>query len=163
MKVYNHAHHGYCMRHLGKNLRVNHHCGDSLYLYYNAAKTYSLEEFNNHFVEFKNKIPETTIVLENEIGFEKCYCQCGLENTCSCSEYDLIKILCVHAMTILRSKHSNEFGMSIHEYSSSLLKVEAYLLAYLDSIDVVPLESEWCVPQELLNVKILRPLVDTKL
>ncbi|KAH0727856.1 hypothetical protein KY284_003729 [Solanum tuberosum] len=66
-------------------------------------------------------------------------------------------------MTILRSKHSNEFGMSIHEYSSSLLKVEAYLLAYLDSIDVVPLESEWCVPQELLNVKILRPLVDTKL
>ncbi|KAG5590646.1 hypothetical protein H5410_041160 [Solanum commersonii] len=28
---------------------------DSLYLYYNAAKTYSLKEFNNHFVKFKNK------------------------------------------------------------------------------------------------------------
>ncbi|KAM3303952.1 hypothetical protein P3S67_014984 [Capsicum chacoense] len=27
------AHHGVCMRHLGQNLRINHHCFDSLYLY----------------------------------------------------------------------------------------------------------------------------------
>ncbi|KAH0670517.1 hypothetical protein KY289_025010 [Solanum tuberosum] len=43
------------------------------------------------------------------------------------------------------------------------MKVEAYLLAYMDSINIVPLESEWCVPEELFNVKILPPLVDTKL
>ncbi|KAH0690087.1 hypothetical protein KY289_017445 [Solanum tuberosum] len=54
VNVYNHAHHRYCMRHLSENLRVNHHCGDYFYLYYNAAKAYSLEEFDNHFVEFKN-------------------------------------------------------------------------------------------------------------
>ncbi|KAH0637379.1 hypothetical protein KY289_037294 [Solanum tuberosum] len=66
-------------------------------------------------------------------------------------------------MATLRSKHGNEYGMSIYEYSSPLYKVEAYLLAYMDSINVVPLESEWCVPDELLNVKILPPLVDTKL
>ncbi|KAK6792164.1 hypothetical protein RDI58_011245 [Solanum bulbocastanum] len=71
VNVYNHAHHGYCIRHLGENLRVNHHCGDYLYLYYNAAKAYSLEEFDNHFVEFKNKYPTATVVLENDIGFEK--------------------------------------------------------------------------------------------
>lgn len=32
----------------------------------------------------------------------------------------------------------------------------------MDSINVVPLESEWCAPDELHNVKILPPLVDTK-
>ncbi|KAH0781067.1 hypothetical protein KY290_000665 [Solanum tuberosum] len=71
VSVYNHAHHRYCMRHLGENLRINHHCGDYLYLYYNAAKAYSLEEFDNHFVEFKNKCPTTAVVLEHDIGFEK--------------------------------------------------------------------------------------------
>ncbi|KAK6777958.1 hypothetical protein RDI58_024676 [Solanum bulbocastanum] len=69
--IYNHAHHGYFMWHLGENLCVNHHCGDYLYRYYNAAKAYSLEEFNNNFVEFNNKCPASTIVLEYDIGFEK--------------------------------------------------------------------------------------------
>ncbi|KAH0679468.1 hypothetical protein KY284_020553 [Solanum tuberosum] len=71
VNVYNHAHHGYCMRHLGENLHVNHHCGDYLYLYYNAAKAYSLEEFDNYFVEFKNKCPAVAVVLEHDIDFEK--------------------------------------------------------------------------------------------
>ncbi|KAH0635910.1 hypothetical protein KY289_035825 [Solanum tuberosum] len=66
-------------------------------------------------------------------------------------------------MATLRSKHDNEYGMSIYKYYSPLYKVESYLLAYLDYINVVPLESEWCVPEELLNVKILLPLVDIKL
>ncbi|XP_015165480.1 uncharacterized protein [Solanum tuberosum] len=71
VNVYNHAHHGYCMRHLDENLRVNHHCGDYLYLYYNAAKAYSLEKFDNHFVEFKNTCPAVAVVLEYDIVFEK--------------------------------------------------------------------------------------------
>ncbi|KAM3326484.1 hypothetical protein P3S67_001610 [Capsicum chacoense] len=53
-KAYNRAHHGYCMRHLGENLQVNHHCGEHFYLFYNATKAYSLEEFSDHFVKFKN-------------------------------------------------------------------------------------------------------------
>ncbi|XP_049352710.1 uncharacterized protein LOC125817205 [Solanum verrucosum] len=68
---YNYAHHGYCRRHLNESLHVNHHCGDSLYLYYNVAKAYSLKEFYNHFVEFKNKFPAAIVVLEHDIGFEK--------------------------------------------------------------------------------------------
>ncbi|XP_049375592.1 uncharacterized protein LOC125840658 [Solanum verrucosum] len=61
VNVYNHAHYGYCMRHLGENL----------YLYYNAAKAYSLEEFDNNFVEFKKKFSVVAIILEYDIGFEK--------------------------------------------------------------------------------------------
>ncbi|KAH0642077.1 hypothetical protein KY289_033051 [Solanum tuberosum] len=247
------------MRHLGENLCVNHHCGDYLYLFYNAAKVYSLKEFDNHFVEFKNKCLAAAVVLEYDIGFEKwsrehfpgnrydvmttniaeslnamlidereypmasifnliakrfgelfrerhayilksmgnqmvpsakkitrkkmiegnslyvenvtgdgnqftlfsarvtAYVDL-LEKSCSCREYDLIKITCTHAMVVLRSKHDNEYGMSIYEYSSPLYKVESYLLVYLDSINVVPLESEWCVPEKFLNVKIIRLL-----
>ncbi|KAH0723904.1 hypothetical protein KY289_006948 [Solanum tuberosum] len=218
VNVYNHAHHEYCMRHLGENLLVNHHCGDYPYLYHNVTKAYSLEEFDNYFVEFKNKCPTAVVVLENDIGFEKwskahfsgnrydvmtiniaeslnamerhayilksmgnqmvpavekiarkkmiegesLYVEnvtrdgnqftvfsAGvttyvdlLEKSCLCREYDLIKIPCAHAMTALRSKNGNEYGMSIYEYSSPLYKVEVYLLAYMDSINVVPLESE---------------------
>lgn len=46
---------------------------------------------------------------------------------------------------------------------SPLYKVEVYLLAYMDSINIILLESEWCVPDELINVNIFTPLVDTKL
>lgn len=56
-KAYNHAHHEYYTRHLGENLRVNHYFGEHLYLFYNAAKAYSPEEFSNQFVEFKNYCP----------------------------------------------------------------------------------------------------------
>ncbi|KAH0672641.1 hypothetical protein KY284_023728 [Solanum tuberosum] len=47
-----------------------------------------------------------------------------LENSCSCREYDLIKILCVHTKDVLRSKHGNEYGMKIYEYSPPFYKVE---------------------------------------
>ncbi|KAH0746119.1 hypothetical protein KY285_007776 [Solanum tuberosum] len=66
-------------------------------------------------------------------------------------------------MAALRSKYGDEYGMSIYEYSSSLYKAETYLLAYSEYINVVPIKSEWCVPEELLSVNILPPLVDTKL
>ncbi|KAH0762199.1 hypothetical protein KY290_018272 [Solanum tuberosum] len=220
VNVYNHAHHRYCMSHLGENLCVNHHCEDYFYLYYNAAKAYSLEEFDNHFVEFKNKCPAAAVVLKYDIGFEKwsrayfpgsrydvmttnfaeslnvmlidererppyilksmgnqmvpsakkiarrkmieghslymenvtgdgnqftvfgagvtAYVD-QLEKSCSFRKYDFIKIPCAHAMAALRSKHGNEYCISIYEYPSPLYKVESFLLAYLDYINVVPL------------------------
>ncbi|KAM3290862.1 hypothetical protein P3S67_019151 [Capsicum chacoense] len=70
-KAYNHAQHGYCMRHQGENLQVNQHCREDLYLFYNAAKAYSPKEFSDHFIEFKNYRPEKAFFLEHELGFEK--------------------------------------------------------------------------------------------
>ncbi|KAG5617333.1 hypothetical protein H5410_017157 [Solanum commersonii] len=183
-------------------------------------KAYSLEEFDNHFDEFKNKCPTTAVVLEYDIGFEKWgrthfpgsrydvmttniaeslnvmliderertayilksmgnqmvpsvekiarkkmiegdslyvenvtgddnqFIVSGvsvtayvnlLEKSCSFRKYDLIKIPCAHAMAVLRSKHGNEYGMSIYEFSSPLYKVESFFLAYLDYINVVSL------------------------
>ncbi|PHT62575.1 hypothetical protein T459_33546 [Capsicum annuum] len=65
------VHHGVCMRHLGENLRINHHYFDSLYLYYHAAKAYTLEEFNDYFKPLKERCPSASACLEHGVGFEK--------------------------------------------------------------------------------------------
>ncbi|KAF3675897.1 hypothetical protein FXO37_05614 [Capsicum annuum] len=70
-RVYIHAHHGLCMRHLAENLRVSQHCGEHLYLFYAATKAYSCDELSDSFVELKSKCPEAAYVLENVLGFEK--------------------------------------------------------------------------------------------
>ncbi|KAG5581507.1 hypothetical protein H5410_052134 [Solanum commersonii] len=64
-----------------------------------------------------------------------------LEKSCSCREYHLVKIPCAHAMTTLSSKHDDEYGMNIYEYSFPLYKAETYLLSYSKSINIVPIES----------------------
>ncbi|KAH0685586.1 hypothetical protein KY290_017073 [Solanum tuberosum] len=158
-KVYNDAHHEYWTRHLSENLQVNQHCRDSLYLYYNAAKAYSVEEFNDHIVEnITREDNQFTVFSAGSTSTVNL-----LEKSCSCREYDLVKIPCAHAMVALRSKHGDEYGMSIYEYSSPLYKAETYLIAYSESINGVLIESEWCVLEELLSVHIFSPLVDNKL
>ncbi|PHU23048.1 hypothetical protein BC332_08155 [Capsicum chinense] len=69
--VYSRAHHGLCMRHLTENLRVNQHCGEHLYLFYAAAKAYTVDEFSEHFSKLKNNSPKEEHVLKNVLGFEK--------------------------------------------------------------------------------------------
>ncbi|XP_047264246.1 uncharacterized protein LOC107853237 [Capsicum annuum] len=241
-KVYNHAHHEYCTRHLDENLQVNHHSEEQLYLFYNAAKVYYLEEFSNHFVEFKNYCPEVAFFLKHDLGFEKwsrayfpsnrfnvmttnitesvnamliaereypmasifnsitkrfgeifrerrayilkykdnkfvpavenilrdnisegdsfyvdkvswdkrqftvfgssCMAKVDLlERSRSCKKFDLVKIPCEHTMAALRLKDGEDFGLRVYDYSSPMYKVEEYLLAYSESINVVPLKS----------------------
>ncbi|XP_016581789.1 uncharacterized protein LOC107879221 [Capsicum annuum] len=86
-----------------------------------------------------------------------------LARSCSCKKFDLVKIPCDHAMAALRSKHDDNYGLRVYDYSSSLYKVEGYLLAYSELINVVPLESEWRVSKELLDLNIIPPLMVTKL
>ncbi|XP_016549429.2 uncharacterized protein LOC107849340 [Capsicum annuum] len=86
-----------------------------------------------------------------------------LERSCSYRKFDLVKIPCVHVMTALRLKHGEDYSLRVYDYSSPLYKVEEYLLAYSESINTVPLESEWHVPLELLDVNIIPPFVFTKL
>ncbi|PHU14279.1 hypothetical protein BC332_15484 [Capsicum chinense] len=74
-------------------------------------------------------------------------------------KFDLVKIPYDHVMAALRSMHGDDYSLSVYDYSSPLYKVEEYLLAYSESINVVSLEYEWCMPQELLDVNIIPPLV----
>ncbi|XP_047253745.1 uncharacterized protein LOC124887870 [Capsicum annuum] len=193
-RVYSRAHHELCMRNVAENLHVNQHCGEHLYLFYAAVKTYSFNEFSKHFSKLKNNCPETAHVLENMLDFDKerhaffgisnnkfvpfaekilkknksatnslfvtnvnedldQFTVFGngvitkvnfLERSCSCRKYDLVKLSYKHTMAALRAKYGDDedYGNSIYDYSSPIYKVETYLLAYSESINIVFLESE---------------------
>ncbi|XP_060200387.1 uncharacterized protein LOC132628640 [Lycium barbarum] len=61
-----------------------------------------------------------------------------LNKTCSCREYDLVKLPCAHAMAALRLKYGNGYGSNIYKYSSPIYKVQSYILAFAKTINVVP-------------------------
>ncbi|PHU12459.1 hypothetical protein BC332_19389 [Capsicum chinense] len=117
------------------------------------------EEFIYHFVEFKNYFLEAAFFLEHELGFEIWSRAYFPDNR----KFYLVKIPYDHAMAALRLKYGDDYGLRVYDYSSPVYKVEEYLLAYSESINVVPLEYEWRVPQELLDVNIIPPLMVTKL
>ncbi|KAF3651613.1 hypothetical protein FXO38_16511 [Capsicum annuum] len=228
------AHHGVCMRHLDENLRTNHHCSDSIYLYYHSAKAYTLQEFNDYFNALKERCPNTAACLEHEVGFEKWsrahfpgnqfnvmtsnitdslnsilrdereYPVAAIFNSIAhrfreifrkryvevdnskttfvpvakailrenMTEGDKlyvnnikgsIKEFTVIGYGPLRLKHGDEYGTSIYNYSSQIYSKESYLLAYLEPICAVPLESEWSLAREYLEMQVLSPDFDLKL
>ncbi|PHU30230.1 hypothetical protein BC332_02323 [Capsicum chinense] len=67
-----------------------------------------------------------------------------LERSCSCRKYDLVKLSCKHAMVALQAKYGDGEGYDnfIYEYSSAIYKIETYLIAYSEAINVVPLEPK---------------------
>ncbi|XP_059277737.1 uncharacterized protein LOC132031877 [Lycium ferocissimum] len=71
-----------------------------------------------------------------------------LNKTCSCREYDLYR---------------NGYGSSIYKYSSPMYKVQSYILGFAETINVVPPESEWVVPEEYAKMYIAPPLYEPKL
>ncbi|XP_060179031.1 uncharacterized protein LOC132609179 [Lycium barbarum] len=239
-RIFKHAHHGLCMKHLGDNLRKNFQCGDSLHVYYDAAKAYGYHKFNEHFQQLRKKCPEAANCPECDIRFDK-WCRAYfpanrydvlttniaeslnsmlrdkreypvttlftsisrrfskifrqrrayisssinlfvpsaektlrekmsegdslfvnningdadeftvvgsgltakvnlLNKTCTCREYDMVKLPCAHAMAALRLKYGPDYDSSIYEYSSPIYKVQSYILAFGETINVVPAE-----------------------
>ncbi|XP_060182405.1 uncharacterized protein LOC132612079 [Lycium barbarum] len=69
--IFEHAHDGLCMKHLSDNLRKKFQCGDSLHVYYDAAKAYDYQEFNKHFQQLRDKCLKVANCLEFDIEFDK--------------------------------------------------------------------------------------------
>ncbi|KAM3322309.1 hypothetical protein P3S67_003460 [Capsicum chacoense] len=83
--------------------------------------------------------------------------------SCSCTNYNLVKLSYTHAMAVLNLKHGDEYGTSIYNYSSQIYSKESYLLANLEPICAATLKSEWSVAQEYLEIYVLPPDFDPKL
>ncbi|KAM3324390.1 hypothetical protein P3S67_005542 [Capsicum chacoense] len=64
------AYFGYCIRHLGENIRNNYHNERVVTLFYRAAKAYSREEFLDHFNQIADVNPKVTEFLAC-VGFER--------------------------------------------------------------------------------------------
>ncbi|PHT65350.1 hypothetical protein T459_29775 [Capsicum annuum] len=77
--------------------------------------------------------------------------------------FENLKAFVVDEPELLRLKHGNEYDTSIYNYSSQIDSKESYLLAYLEPICTAPLESEWSVTREYLEMQVLPPDFDPKL
>ncbi|XP_055823337.1 uncharacterized protein LOC129891886 [Solanum dulcamara] len=69
-KIYTEAHYGVCVRHLGENIRKNFQCGDWMHHFYDAAKAYQRDEFNDHFQQIKDLDMTVAKYLE-DVGFHR--------------------------------------------------------------------------------------------
>ncbi|PHT26587.1 hypothetical protein CQW23_33804 [Capsicum baccatum] len=68
-----------------------------------------------------------------------------LRQSCSCRNYDLVKLPFAHEVDELYLNHGDNYDTSIYNYSSQIYSKESYLLAYLEPICAAPLESECSV------------------
>ncbi|PHT50098.1 hypothetical protein CQW23_09845 [Capsicum baccatum] len=174
-KAYNHAHHGFDVmtRNITKSVNamlidereypvasIFNSIAKSFSEIFKERHTYVLKCKDNKFVPTAEKIVRDNMsegesfYVENISGDEKQYTVFGSRCTAKVNYWKghvLAKSL----------KHSG--SGRVYDYSLPLYKVEEYLLAYSKSINVVPLESEWRLPQELLDMNIIPPLVVTKL
>ncbi|XP_059289382.1 uncharacterized protein LOC132042892 [Lycium ferocissimum] len=64
------CHYGFCMRHLGKNLRTTFHNGAVVSQFYKTAKAYNIDVFNDHFNQMKDLVPGAAEHLERA-GFHR--------------------------------------------------------------------------------------------
>ncbi|PHT84633.1 hypothetical protein T459_13076 [Capsicum annuum] len=124
---------------------------------FRERRAYILKYKDNKFVSIAEKILRDNMskgdsfYVENVSGDERQFTVFGsgcttkvdlLERSYACRKFNLVKISCDQAMTTLRWKHGEDYGLRVYDYSSPMYKVEEYLLAYSESINVVPLEFE---------------------
>ncbi|XP_059309933.1 uncharacterized protein LOC132061074 [Lycium ferocissimum] len=68
--IYTEAHYEAYMRHLGESISKNFHCGDWMHHFYDAAKAYRRDEFNDDFQQIKDLDMTVAKYLE-DVGFHR--------------------------------------------------------------------------------------------
>ncbi|XP_016567023.1 uncharacterized protein LOC107865221 [Capsicum annuum] len=123
-----------------------------------VAETILRENMTKGDKLYVNNIDEFTM-----LGYDR-FAKINLSRkSCSYRKYDLVKLPCAHAMAALHLKHGDEYGTRIYNYSLQIYLKESYLLAYLEPICAAPLELEWSVEREYLEMQVLLPDFDPKL
>ncbi|KAL5571321.1 hypothetical protein UlMin_020918 [Ulmus minor] len=74
-----------------------------------------------------------------------------LNNTCSCQEFDIQKLPCVHAIVATQKGNFNLYTLVSPYYTK-----EYYTLAYEDTIYPVSSLSQWNVPDEVA-ARVVKP------
>ncbi|KAM3326700.1 hypothetical protein P3S67_001826 [Capsicum chacoense] len=88
-----------------------------------------------------------------------------LERSCSYRKFNLVKMLCEHAMAALRVKYGDGigYGNSIYEYSSPIYKAKNYLLAYWKLLNLSFQRLNGPCHRKCKTVRFLHPSYDRKL
>ncbi|KAM3266239.1 hypothetical protein P3L10_003233 [Capsicum annuum] len=78
---------------------------------------------------------------------------CILEKRCSCLQFQVDGIPCPHAMAVLSYTH-----MNVQSYCTTYYTKENYLKAYEFPVILLPDESMWYIPTEVLDIIVLPPI-----
>lgn len=72
------------------------------------------------------------------------------------------KILCPHAMKIIRTQNGAQFRNQNNEYLSPYYSMEKYIITYCEDINLVPLEDSLIVHTEIMERETPHPYVDPR-
>ncbi|KAL5544315.1 hypothetical protein UlMin_008099 [Ulmus minor] len=67
-----------------------------------------------------------------------------LNSTCSCWEFDIDKLPCVHAIAVVQKGNFNLYSLASPYYTK-----EYYTLAYEDTIYPMSSQSQWNIPDKV--------------
>ena len=79
------------------------------------------------------------------------------KRTFTCRIFYLDKIPCPHAMSAIRSQHSDDFGNYIYLHSSPYYSVQKYIIAYCQEIHPLSTEDSWIVPLDIIQREMPTP------
>ncbi|KAL5548321.1 hypothetical protein UlMin_003552 [Ulmus minor] len=74
-----------------------------------------------------------------------------LNSTCSCQEFDIDRLPCVHAIAAVQNGNFNLYSLASPYYTK-----DYYMLAYEDTIYPVSSQSQWNVPDEVA-AQVVKP------
>ncbi|XP_009621219.1 uncharacterized protein [Nicotiana tomentosiformis] len=128
-----------------KLLKVN---GTFTYL----GKKYNKELEDNMTLSQKMRVRAYTNHIHTVIDGVKLFIVCLQNKRCSCGQFQLDELPCAHALAALR--HMNE---SYENYCSPYYSRESLLHTYEISVDSLPDESKWNVPQDIAEEVVMPP------
>ncbi|XP_062080330.1 uncharacterized protein LOC133785087 [Humulus lupulus] len=75
------------------------------------------------------------------------------EHSCTCREFDIDKIPCVHGVTAAMHR-----GVDVYSLCSKFYMTEFWRMAYVESIYPLPPDIEWLLPEEVKSQVIIKPV-----
>ncbi|XP_075092533.1 uncharacterized protein LOC142172753 [Nicotiana tabacum] len=111
----------------------------------------------SNIVESLNAVRASTDHIHTVLDGVKRYIVCLENKKCSCGQFQLEELPCVHALAALR--HRNE---TYENYCSSYYTRESLLRTYEIPVNHLPDESKWNVPQHILDEVVNLPMGDKR-
>ncbi|XP_062085351.1 uncharacterized protein LOC133791437 [Humulus lupulus] len=75
------------------------------------------------------------------------------EHSCTCREFDIDKIPCIHGITAAMHR-----GVDVYSLCSKFYTTEFWRMAYAESIYPLPPEIEWLIPEEVKSQVVIKPI-----
>ncbi|XP_019244570.1 PREDICTED: uncharacterized protein LOC109224444 [Nicotiana attenuata] len=115
-------------------------------------KKYNKELENNRTLLQRMRVRPSTNHIHTVIDGVKRFIVCLQNKRCTCGQFHLDELPCAHALAALR--HMNE---SYENYCSPYYTRESLLKTYEISVDPLPDESKWNVPQHIAEEVVMPP------